>query len=115
MKRGEVYWIQLHPRSGSEQSGRRPAIIISNDAFQENPKWRSIIVIPLSTSENQMKRGPTAVFLKKGSANLTESSVALCHQITTIDRSKVTARIGTLSSLQLKEIEQGILAALGYI
>lgn len=26
MKRGEVYWADLAPRSGSEQQGRRPVI-----------------------------------------------------------------------------------------
>ena len=33
MIRGEVYWADLKPRSGSEQSGRRPVLIISNDGF----------------------------------------------------------------------------------
>jgi mRNA-degrading endonuclease toxin of MazEF toxin-antitoxin module len=33
MKRGEVYWADLVPRSGSEQQGRRPVIVISHDAF----------------------------------------------------------------------------------
>ena len=27
MVRGEIYFLDLHPRSGSEQSGRRPGII----------------------------------------------------------------------------------------
>ncbi len=35
MKRGEVYWADLAPRSGSEQQGRRPVIVISHDAFNQ--------------------------------------------------------------------------------
>ena len=33
MKRGEVHWAQLAPRSGSEQQGNRPVIVVSNDGF----------------------------------------------------------------------------------
>ena len=53
MKRGEVYWADLVPRSGSEQRGRRPVIVISHDAFNQTQGWRSIIVVPLSTSAAQ--------------------------------------------------------------
>ena len=45
MKRGEVYWADLAPRSGSEQRGRRPVVVISHDAFNQTPGWRSIIVV----------------------------------------------------------------------
>ncbi len=112
MKRGDIYWADLKPRSGSEQSGRRPCIVISHDAFNQVPNWRSIIVVPLSTSKVQAKRGPTAILLPKGSANLKQSSVALCHQVTTLDRSKLTQPVGTLPKNLVYQIENGIKAAL---
>lgn len=110
MKRGEVYWADLAPRSGSEQQGRRPVIVISHDAFNQTPGWRSIIVVPLSTSAAQAGRGPSAVLLQ-GAAGLNKDSVALCHQVTTLDRSKLT-RIGELNSTHLKQVEDGIKAAM---
>ena len=58
MKRGEVYWADLVPRSGSEQQGRRPVIVVSHDAFNQTQGWRSIIVVPLSTSAAQGGVGP---------------------------------------------------------
>jgi len=30
VKRGEVYWAELAPRFGSEQSGRRPVMVVSH-------------------------------------------------------------------------------------
>ena len=66
MKRGEIYWADLAPRSGSEQQGNRPVIVISHDAFNEVPSWRSVIVVPVSTSASQARRGPTAVLLERG-------------------------------------------------
>jgi mRNA interferase MazF len=66
MKRGDVYWADLVPRSGSEQQGRRPVIVISRDAFNQTQGWRSIIVVPLSTSVAQAGRGPCALLLSPG-------------------------------------------------
>jgi mRNA-degrading endonuclease toxin of MazEF toxin-antitoxin module len=54
MVRGEIYWADLHPRSGSEQSGRKPVLIVSHDGFNCVPAWRSVIVVPLSTSVNKL-------------------------------------------------------------
>ena len=49
MKRGDIFWANIAPRSGSEQQGRRPVIVISHDAFNQVQNWRSIIVIPISS------------------------------------------------------------------
>ena len=111
MKRGDLFWANLTPRSGSEQTGRRPVIILSHDAFNETPTWRSIIVIPISTSPNQSRRGPTVVVLPAGTANLKNDSSALCHQITTLDRVKLVERIGELSAESLAQVEKALLAA----
>jgi mRNA interferase MazF len=88
-------------------------IIVSHNGFNTTPQWRSIIVVPISTSASQARRGPTAITLPKGTADLPQSSVALCHQITTLDRSKLVERIGMLSKNNLLEVEDGIRCALG--
>jgi mRNA interferase MazF len=111
MKRGDIYWAVLSPRSGSEQSGRRPVIVLSHDAFNQTPTWRSIIVIPLSTSPAQARRGPTVVALSAGTGGLPGESCAVCHQITTLDRAKLTDKIGELPADIVKQVEQALLAA----
>jgi mRNA interferase MazF len=111
MKRGDIYVANLQPRSGSEQQGRRPVIIISHDGFNLNPRWNSIIIIPISTSSAQARRGLTSVSLPQGTGGLTQDSVALCHQITTLDRAKLTTKIGELSNAWIKKIEDGLKAA----
>ncbi len=112
MKRGDVYWADLVPRSGSEQTGRRPVIVMSHDGFNRTPGWKSIIVVPISTSSSQGKRGPTVIELSGGSAGLTKLSFAVCHQVTTLDRAKLTKRVGSLPSEPLREVEQGLKAAM---
>lgn len=113
MRRGEVHWASLAPRSGSERHGDRPVIVVSHDAFNEAPGWRSVIVVPVSTSGAQAGRGPTAVPLPKGAGGLRSESVALCHQVTTLDRSKLTRRLGVLPLAVLDAVAEGLRIAQG--
>lgn len=60
----------------------------------------------------QAKRGPTVVELLGGVAGLLKTSFALCHQLTTLDRAKLTRRLGAVSSEVLLKIEEGLKAAM---
>lgn len=112
MKRGDVYWADLVHRSGSERSGRRPVVVMSHDAFNQTPAWRSIIVVPVSSSRAQARRGPTVVELPGRVAGLAKPSVAVCHQVTTLDRAKFNRRIGALSPELLRDLENGLRSAM---
>lgn len=112
MKRGDVYWADLAPRSGSEQQGRRPVIVMSHNAFNETPHWRSIIVVPLSTSPSQARRGPTVVSIAGSILGLPKSGVAVCHQVTTLDRVKLAKRIGVLPEVIMQDIGEAVKAAM---
>lgn len=112
MKRGELYWAELKPRSGSEQRGRRPVIVVSHDAFNQASAWRSVVIVPVSTSPAQARRGPTAIDLPAGSAGLARQSVALCHRVTTLDRRKLRQAIGRLAPASLARVNAGLRAAL---
>jgi mRNA interferase MazF len=112
MKRGEICWADLAPRSGAEQSVRRPVIVVSHDGFNQIPAWRSIIVIPMTTSASPAKRGPTVVELNHGATSLARPGFAVCHQVTTLDRAKLTKKAGTLSPAELREVEEGLKAAM---
>jgi len=90
-------------------------VIVSHDGFNRVTAWRSIIVVPLSTSPAQRRRGPTAVLLPKGTVGLRQESVALCHQVTTLDRSKLTDRLGELPAAVLKRVGDGLRAALALL
>jgi mRNA interferase MazF len=87
-------------------------IIISHNGFNLTPNWNSIVIVPVSTSQNQAMRSPTTVNLPSGSGGLEKDSVALCHQITTLDKSKLQKKLGSLSDIEIKEIEQSIKFAL---
>ena len=112
MRRGDLYLADLRPRSGAEMQGERPVLVLSHDSFNRVPKWRSVTVVPLTTSANQARRGPTAVVIPDGAGGLRGDGVAACHQVTTLDRAKLTRRLGALPPEVLAAVETGIKAAL---
>lgn len=113
MKRGDIFITDFSPRSGSEQTGIRPSIVVSRDNFNKVKSWRSITVLPMTTSENQKARGPTSTEICASAANgLSKDGIALAHQITTIDKDKLKRKVGSLSKEELKAIDEALIRAL---
>lgn len=112
MRRGEVWWVELRPLSGSEQQGRRPAIVVSHDALNGAEAWRSIVVVPVTTSRRQAIRRLTTAPLEAGEGGLQRDSVALCHQVTTLDRGEFVERAGVLSDDAMRMIDEGLAVTL---
>lgn len=112
MRRGDVFLARLHPRSGAEIQGERPVLIVSHDGFNRVETWRSMLVVPLTTSVSQGRRGPTAVPIPDGAGGLRGAGIAVCHQLTTLDRTKLTRRLGSLSPEVMTAVEAGMKAAL---
>ncbi len=90
-------------------------VVISHDAFNQTLGWRSIIVVPLSTFQAQSARGPSAVVLPQGAAGLGRESVVLCHQVTTLDRTKLKQLMGELTPVELIQVEDGLRAAMDLV
>ena len=74
-----------------------------------------MIVVPISTAASQGERGPTVIELSGGTAGLPRTSFAVCHQVTTLDRAKLTKRLGSLPPESLREVEEGLKAVLPHL
>lgn len=114
ISRGDVIWVRFEPRSGAEQRGVRPAVVVSTDKFNHNPRWNSLMAIPCTTSTLQGARRLTVVPLPRRLTGLPEDSFAICHQVTTLDRSKFGAHICALDRATMLDVELGIRAALDF-
>jgi mRNA-degrading endonuclease toxin of MazEF toxin-antitoxin module len=86
--------------------------VVSHEIFNEAMSWRSVIVVPLSTSASQRARAATVVAIPRRTGGLPASSAAICHQVTTLDRAKLKERIGTLPAEYMREIGRGLKLAL---
>ena len=49
MRRGEIYWADLHPAYSHEQAGRRPVLILSHEVF--NDRSGTVIAVALTSQE----------------------------------------------------------------
>ncbi len=76
-ERGDVVWITMNPSAGHEQSGRRPALVLSPGSY--NRKVGLAILCPITT---QVKGYPFEVALPEG---LPVQGVVLSDQAKSLD------------------------------
>jgi mRNA interferase MazF len=103
---GEVHWIDFGPPSGSEPAKRRPVVVIQNDAY--NASRINTVVVAAITSNLRLGQAFGNVNLRKGEAGLRKKSVVNVSQIITVDRKRLTGRIGKLSRRRMGEVLQGL-------
>ena len=108
--RGEVWWVDFGGGpAGSEPKFSRPAVIIQSDDFE---RLNTLIVVP-TTSQLRRASQSGSVRIKAGIGGLQEDSVALCHQLTCLDRSRLVEKLGELRQEELSEIEIAVAYVLG--
>ena len=110
MKRGDVYQTVLNPTVGSEQSGIRPAIIVSRDAI--NSSSPVVVIVPLTDRSNKRNLYPSHVEMKMNEAGLTVDSVVLCEQVRAIARTRLRTHLGHVTNHRMSQINAAIKIAL---
>lgn len=111
LKRGDIFYADLsritHPR-GSEQTGRRPVLIIQNDRGNQ---YAPTTIIAVMTSK-QKKDLPTHVTLH-GITGLDRTSTVCLEQIKTIDKSRLEEYKGNIGAKAMKKIDKALMVSLG--
>ena len=105
IKRGSVFIADLNPTVGSEQYGRRPVVILSNDL--NNKYSPTILVAPLTKILKKTKL-PTHIMIRKNYF-LKYDSLILLEQIRTIDKSRLVSYKGKVDSSTLEKINNGLI------
>ena len=49
-KQGDIIWLNFDPQLGNEQKGRRPALVISNNTFNDFTK-KGAMVCPITNTD----------------------------------------------------------------
>jgi mRNA interferase MazF len=101
--RGDVFWADLDPTRGREQTGRRPVLVISHDIFNE----RSGTVIAMAIASQPPAAGfPLTVELLTG--GLPKRSWVKIGQIRTLSIQRFGKRIGRISPEELLRVVEGL-------
>ncbi|MBK5101674.1 MAG: type II toxin-antitoxin system PemK/MazF family toxin [Desulfobacteraceae bacterium] len=101
--RGEVWVVNWNPARGSEQAGKRPALVIQNDIGNE--KAATTIVAAISSS---VKIYPMNVKIDPPEGGLDRQSIIKTSQILTISKDRLEKRLGRLSAEKMEEINRAI-------
>lgn len=110
-KRGEVYRITLDLTVGSEQSGQRPALVISPDIGN---RQLNTVVIAAITSQIRDRASVVAPLLPAGHPLALESAV-LTFQIRTVDKQRLQEYLGQLTDAQMALVNRGLAVSFGLV
>ncbi len=89
-QRGQIYRVDLEPTRGSEQQGRA------------RQKFRTVGVVSLSSTARAYP--PVAIAVPSAGS----TSVALCYQLRTIDKTRLGKYMGELSAADMTLLEAGV-------
>ncbi|KKL47413.1 hypothetical protein LCGC14_2335790 [marine sediment metagenome] len=92
MRQGEIWELYLSPIKGSEQGGRRPAVIISGNLL--NLHLQVVIVCPLTTKIKNYKGN---VILEPDAENgLIDRSEILVFHVRSVSKERLKNKMGSI-------------------
>jgi mRNA interferase MazF len=101
--RGDIVWAELNPVVGSEQAGKRPVVVISQDVFNE----RSGTVIAVIVT-SQEPRASFPLTLEVTSTKMPKRSWIKIGQIRTLSVERLGEKLGRLSPEELQRLVEGL-------
>jgi mRNA interferase MazF len=103
--RGEVYLVNFDPTIGTEIAKTRPALVTQNDIANEHSP---ITIVAAITSKFDERLFPTEVQIEPPEGGLKTTSVVLLNQVRSIDRQRLSRRLGVVSPDTLTRVDRAI-------
>jgi mRNA interferase MazF len=91
-RRGEVWLVDFGDPVGREQSGRRPAVIVSSDLLNDSAAG-VIVVVPITTAYRGL---PSHIEIDQRDSGLDEVSYAKCEDVKSVSEQRLISRLGTV-------------------
>lgn len=109
INRGEIWLIELNPTIGHEQSGKRPALIISDNMFNHSLA-KMVIIVPI-TSRN--KGIPTHIEIDCDCLRI--KSYIKTEDIRSVSTKRLSRKLGEIDDQIIKLVEERVKLLLGFI
>jgi mRNA interferase MazF len=97
-----LFEANLDPTLGAEQSGVRPVLVVSEEAF--NQSMPNVTVLPLTSTKRRLY--PSEILLPQGKAGQPLESIVLAHQIRTISKERLGKLYGRLVDSEFRAAVQ---------
>jgi mRNA interferase MazF len=100
--RGDVWMADLDPVRGHEQAGRRPALVISTDRFNQS-RIELVFIVPISSKLHPLA---THVSVSPPEGGLTLESEILCEHLRCVSHERLIRRMGSVSDEKLDAVSE---------
>lgn len=97
MKQGEIWYVDLNPTQGSEQAGRRPAVILSGNLM--NKFLKVVIIAPLTSKIKNYQGNPILEPSEKNGLN--SVSELMVFDIRSLSKERLKEKIGEIHKTEL--------------
>lgn len=108
ISRGEIWLVDLNPVTGHEQSGVRPALVISEDLFNQSLA-EMVIIVPVTS---KYKGIPTHVEIESNFLN--SKSYIKTEDIRSVSTKRLIRKLGSASDKVMILVEERIKLLLGF-
>ena len=106
--RGDIYWADLEPSVGHEQSGLRPVLVVSHNVFND----RSGTVIAMALTSQPQRAGFPLTY-EMESQSLPKKSWVKLSQIRTLSTLRLKNKLGEVPPETLDMIIEGLNEIIG--
>lgn len=104
VKYGELWIADFEPQVGEEITKRRPALVVSNNFFNQNSSC--IFVVPITSWQNKFIVRPWFLRIDKNVNNGLEVDSAInCSQLKSFSKDRLVKKIGEVDETILKEVK----------
>ena len=109
IQRGDIYYADLTPVTGSEQGGIRPVLILQNNVGNHHSPT---VIAAAITGYAKGKRQPTHVRLKGAACGLFRDSTVLLEQLRTIDKQRLREKICHIDEELQRRVDYALMVSL---
>jgi mRNA interferase MazF len=106
INRGDIHWVAPDDSRGPVPSYAHPHVVVQDDLFNHS-RISTVIVCALTTNLGKAAE-PGNVLLDPGEGELPKQSVVVVSQISSVEKSRLGERIGSLSAERVEEILAGL-------
>lgn len=110
IRRGDLVRVRLDPVEGSEQSGERPALVLSPDLINEHSPV--VLVAPI-TSKKTTRVYPFEALIEPPEGGVSKPSKVLLIQMRALAKSRIARRYGRVTAKTMERVDAAIRIATG--
>jgi mRNA interferase MazF len=99
---GDIYWVAADESIGVISGSPHPHVVVQGDVFNHS-RIDTVVVCSLSSNLKRASE-PGVILLDAGEGGLERQSVVISSQVSSINKSRLGDRIGSLSSQRTDQV-----------